>query len=161
MLIDRYVNTFYLLQSIKWFVYKLLLYFYYFIKFNMNYENISKRLNELKIEDFIWVIYIGIIFLSWFSNSLERKYFLNNDLESKEKYRKIITFIFIVLVIVYSYFLKESVDDLMNLKPDDSDNKKLLVFLSFLASLLIAISGVIFLFISFADEDLDVELAFN
>ena len=68
------------------------------IDFNMNYNELNDKLKELKIEDFIWVIYIGIIILSWYSNALERRYYVYNDLESKEKYRKIIIFIFSILV---------------------------------------------------------------
>ena len=131
------------------------------IKFNMNYESLNNKLNQLKIEDFIWLIYIFIIFLSWYSNTLERKYFIYNDLESKEKYRKIIIFIFSILVIVYIYFLKDSYEDLKNLNIYDTDKKKNLTTLSFVASLLIAISGFIFLYIAYEDEDLNVELAFN
>jgi len=102
----------------------------------MNYsaEEISERLKELKIEDFIWVIYIGIIFLSWFSNHLERKYFQNNDIDARNKYRSIIILIFSVLIVIYIYFLKEAYEDLKNKKPTDTDQRKLLVFLSFLAS---------------------------
>ena len=48
-----------------------------------------------------------------------------------------------------------------DLKPTDSDKKKLFVFLSFLGSLLILVSGLIFLYIAINDEDIDVELAFN
>ena len=124
-------------------------------------EDISNRLRELKTEDFIWIIYIAIIFLSWMSNHIERKYFLNNDLKAKEDYRKIITIIFSILVIIYVYFLLESINDLKGLKESDSEKKKLLIFLSFLGSLLILISGLIFLYISINDEDLSVELAFN
>ena len=127
----------------------------------MNYESLNNKLNQLKIEDFIWLIYIFIIFLSWYSNTLERKYFIYNDLESKEKYRKIIIFIFSILVIVYIYFLKDSYEDLKNLNIYDTDKKKNLTTLSFVASLLIAISGFIFLYIAYEDEDLNVELAFN
>ena len=39
--------------------------------------------------------------------------------------------------------------------------KKELITLSFIASLLIAISGFIFLYIAINDEDINVELAFN
>jgi len=127
----------------------------------MNYEALDKKLKQLKIEDFIWLIYIGIILLSWYSNSLERKYFIYNDLESKEKYRKIIIFIFSILIVVYLYFLKDSYDDVQNLNRYDSEKTKKLIFLSFIASLLIAISGFIFLYIAVEDEDLNVELAFN
>lgn len=127
----------------------------------MNYDEIQDRLKEIKTEDFIWIIYIGIIFFSWYSNSLERKYFKYNDLESKEKYREIMIIIFIVLTIIYLYFLKDSIDSIRNLKETDTDKKKTLVYLSFIASLLIFISGIIFLFIAISDEEVDVELAFN
>ena len=127
----------------------------------MEYNDVNERLKELKIEDFIWVIYIGIIFLSWIANSLEGKYFLFNDLISKEKYREIITIIFSILVIVYFYFYKESVSDINKLKESDTDKKKIITIISSIASLLILISGVIFLIVAILDEDLDVELAFN
>lgn len=126
-----------------------------------NTQELNEKLKELKIEDFIWLIYIGIIFLSWYSNTLERKYFIQNDLNSKEKYRKIITTIFTILIVVYLYFLKDSIDEIKKIKPTDTQKKKDLVYLSFIGSLLIAISGFIFLYISVVDENLDVELAFN
>ena len=127
----------------------------------MNYEEINEKLKILNTEDYIWLIYIGIIFMSWYSNSLERKYFTENDIESKTKYQKIMVLIFTILFVIYLYFLKESINDIKNLKPWDTPKKKNLVYLSFLGSLLIAISGFIFLYISIVDENLDIELAFN
>ena len=127
----------------------------------MDYNKLNDKLKQLNIEDFIWVIYIGIILLSWYSNNLERKYYINNDNISKEEYRKIIIVIFSILIIVYLYFLKSSYDDVKNIKTTDSNKKKELLYLSFIASLLIAISGIIFLYIAINDEDLNVELAFN
>ena len=127
----------------------------------MNYDELSKKLNQLKIEDYIWLIYIGIIFTSWYSNTLERKYFVYNDLKSRDKYRKVMIFIFSILIIVYLYFLKDSFDDIKNLSYYDTEEKRNLTYLSFIASLLIAISGFIFLYIAIKDEGIDVELAFN
>ena len=127
----------------------------------MNYDELSKKLNQLKIEDFIWVIYIIIIIISWYSNTLERKYFVYNDLKSRDKYRKLMIFIFSILIIIYLYFLKNSFNDIKNLNYYDTEEKKNLTYLSFIASLLIAISGFIFLYIAIKDEDIDVELAFN
>ena len=127
----------------------------------MNYKELNEKLKELKIEDFIWLIYIGIIFLSWYSNFLERKYFVFNDQVSKEKYRKIIIFIFSILVIVYFYFLNDSYNSYKNIKPNATEKERELLFLSFVGSLFIAISGLIFLYIALEDEDLNVELAFN
>ena len=127
----------------------------------MNYDELNEKLKQLKTEDFIWLVYIGIIFMSWYSNNLERKYFIYNDLECREKYRKTLILIFSILIVVYLYFLKDSLDDLQSLKACDSSKKKKLTFLSFVGSLLIAISGVIFLYIAYMDEEIDVELAFN
>lgn len=127
----------------------------------MNYDELNKKLKQLKIEDFIWLIYIVIIIMSWYSNTLERKYFINNDLQSREKYRKIMILIFSILIIVYLYFLKDSFDDLKNIRLDDSNKVKNLTYLSFIGSLLIAISGFIFFYIAIKDEELNVELAFN
>ena len=127
----------------------------------MDYEQINSKLKQLKIENFIWVIYIFIIFLSWFANSLEKKYFIYNDNYSKDKYRHIMIFIFSILIVVYYYFLQHSYKDYKNLSKNDSCKKQTLIFLSFLASLLIFISGLIFLYIAYKDESLEVELAFN
>lgn len=124
-------------------------------------SRIDEKLRQIRIEDFIWVIYIGIIALSYYSNFLERKYYVFNDLESKDKYRNIIILIFSILLIVYFYFLYDSYKSVKDLKIFDSEKKKRLVYLSFLASLLIFISGSIFLYIAFTDTDLNVELAFN
>lgn len=130
------------------------------ILYSMN-SRIDEKLRQIRIEDFIWVIYIGIIALSYYSNFLERKYYVFNNLESKDKYRNIIILIFSILLIVYFYFLYDSYKSVKDLKSFDSEKKKRLVYLSFLASLLIFISGSIFLYIAFTDTDLNVELAFN
>ena len=126
----------------------------------MNYE-LNNKLKQIKIEDYIWVIYIGIIFLSWYSNYLEKNYYLYNDLNSKNKYRYTLIFIFAILLIVYFYFLKSAYEDYKNLKENDSNQKKNLVILALLGSLFVFLSGLIFLYIAIKDQDLSVEIAFN
>lgn len=127
----------------------------------MSKEELYNKLKQLNIEDFIWIIYIGIIFFSWFANSLERNYFITGNNSSKEKYRTIMIIIFSILVIVYIYFFLDSLEDLKSLNETDSKKKKDLVSLSFIGSTLILISGLIFLYIAIQDEELNVELAFN
>lgn len=121
--------------------------------------DVNNRLKEIKIENYIWIIYIGIIILSYYSNSLEEDYLINNNLISKEKYRTIMIIIFSILVIVYFYFLQDSYDSIKNIHNIDESNY--LYYLSFIASLMIFISGLIFLYIIIRDKDLNVELAFN
>ena len=124
-------------------------------------NDIQNRLKEIQIEDFIWIIYLGIIALSFYSNYLEKDFFLNNNINSKNKYRSIILLIFSILVIVYAYFLYDSYRSIKSLNNNENDKTKLLTYLSFYASLLIFISGLIFLYIAINDENLNIELAFN
>ena len=63
-----------------------------------------KRLEDIKIENIVWIIYIGIIILSWYANSKEKKYLLYNDLLSKKEYQNLLILIFTILVIIYFYF---------------------------------------------------------
>lgn len=119
------------------------------------------RLEDIKIENFIWVIYIGIIILSWYANSKEKKYILYNDQKSKKEYQNLMIFIFTVLVIVYYYFTNDSYDTIKKLNIYDTDKKKKLTYASFIGSLLILISGFIFLIIAILDDEIDTEIAFN
>ena len=63
----------------------------------MRNEELDRKLRQLRIEDYIWLIYIGIIFISWYSNSLERKYFIYNDLNCRAAYRKTLILIFSIM----------------------------------------------------------------
>ena len=127
----------------------------------MNYEELNSKLKDIKIEEFVWIIYIGIIIYSFYSNSLERKYLLTGNSLYKKKYRKTLIVIFSVLTIIYYYFFKDSYNSVINLKEDETEKTKNLVYLSYLASTLIFISGIIFLYIAYNDENMDVEIAFN
>ncbi len=119
------------------------------------------RLKEIDIENFVWFIYIGIIFLSWYANSKEKKFILYDDLKSRDQYREIMIFIFIVLCIIYYYFMKSGYEDYLELKCFNWDKRKTLRYASFIGSLLVFISGIIFLVIIFLDQDIDTEIAFN
>ncbi len=127
----------------------------------MNYHELNNKLKEINTEDYIWLIYLGIIALSWYSNSLEREYFLTNNLYCKDKYQEIIIIIFTVLIVIYLYFFNASLESIHELKPNDNLKKRKLTELSAIASLLIVISGIIFLYIAYTDTDIDVEIAFN
>ncbi len=119
------------------------------------------KLKDIEIENKIWIIYIGIIILSWYANSKEKTFLLYNDEKTKKEYQNLLILIFSILVIIYYYFAKDSYDKLININEFDSDKKKHLLYLSFIASFLILISGIIFLNIAIQDDQIDVELAFN
>lgn len=119
------------------------------------------KLNDIHTENIVWVIYIGIIILSYYANSKEVKYLLFDDQNSKRDYRSLMILIFCILVIIYFHFTKNSYDDYIDLKDSPNDRIMNLHFASFIASTLVLISGVIFLYIVIVDENIDVEIAFN
>ena len=127
----------------------------------MNNNQKIERLEDIKIENFIWIIYIGIIIISWYANSKEKKYILYNDEKSRKQYQNLMILIFTILLIIYYYFTKEGYDDIKNLKYNDTNKKITLTYLSFIGSFLILLSGIIFLLIAVLDENIDTEIAFN
>ena len=120
-----------------------------------------ERLKDIKVENIVWFIYIGIIFLCFYANSKEKKYILYNDNIAKKEYQNIMILIFTILVIIYYHFSKDSYEDLENLNEKDSEKKKNLTFMSFIGSVLVLLSGLIFLTIVIIDDNIDTEIAFN
>lgn len=123
-------------------------------------NNKEKRLKQIQNENYIWIIYLIIIALSYYSNSLEKKYFLNNNIQSKEKYRKINTFIFTSLVLIYAYFEKDALNSFID-KSNKTKKKEKYDTLIFIATTAVLISGFIYLYIIIDDKNIDTEIAFN
>lgn len=120
-----------------------------------------KRLEDIKIENIVWIIYIGIIILSWYANSKEKKYLLYNDLLSRKEYQNLLILIFTILVIIYFYFAKSGYEDILNLTSYDSPKKQMLTKFAFIGSFLILVSGIIYLILAILDDEIEIELAFN
>lgn len=120
-----------------------------------------KRLEDIKIENIVWIIYIGIIILSWYANSKEKKYLLYNDLLSKKEYQNLLILIFTILVIIYFYFAKSGYEDILNLTSYDSPKKQMLTKFAFIGAFLILVSGIIYLILAILDDEIEIELAFN
>lgn len=96
------------------------------------------RLNDIKTENIIWVIYIFIIVLGFIANNYETNYIKYNDNKSKDNYRNLMLLIFSILVIVYFRILKDSLRDVK--KTSYLNNKvSKLNKLSFIGSLYIMI----------------------
>lgn len=127
----------------------------------MNNEELENRLKEINIEDFIWIIYMIIIILSFYANEIEKNYFLTQNETLKKEYQNLMILIFSVLLIVYGYFVYDGYTDINQLKNSDSETKIKFTYISFIASILILISGILFLYIAISDEEIETEIAFN
>ena len=47
----------------------------------------SEILKEIETENFVWIIYLFIIGLSFLANKFEKDYYINGNIDDKEKYR--------------------------------------------------------------------------
>lgn len=119
------------------------------------------RLEDIRIENYIWIVYLVIIGISYYANYKEKRYILYDDDVSKREYQNLLILIFSILVVVYFYFVWDSYKDVVDLDYMDSFKKVALTYASFVGSLLVFVSGVIFLVIAILDEEIDIEIAFN
>ncbi len=119
----------------------------------------NERIKKINTENNIWIIYLGIIFLSFLANYYEKDYFINNNTNSKNIYRKLNILVFIILLLVYSYFENDAIKSFKNKNKSNKQYKY--DNLSLIASTLVLISGIIFLYILIVDKDLLEEIAFN
>lgn len=124
-------------------------------------NNKEEILKQIDIENFIWIIYLGIILLCFISNDFEKQYYETNNSDAKESYRLLNIIIFCIVFLVYIYYFLGSYNSVINLKDTDSSNAKLFNTLNFVASLLVVIAGGIFLYIAVSDDDLTTEIAFS
>lgn len=123
-------------------------------------KNKEEILRTIEIENYIWIIYLVIIFLSFMANKEEVNYFINNDMQSKSNYRKLIIIIFSINLGIYYYFFISEYETYKNLSPYDTESKKFFETINFISNTLILIACVIFLIIAIFDKELETEIAF-
>lgn len=123
--------------------------------------NNSPILKEIETENFIWIIYLFLIGLSFLANKFEKDYYINGNITDKEKYRIINIFVFTVALIIYIYFFKGNIDAVNKLNCGDSYDKIFFNKLNLFSTSLIVIAGIIFLYIAINDKNLETEISFN
>jgi len=123
-------------------------------------ENKSEILKEIEIENYIWIVYLGLIIFSFWSNNEERKYIIFGDISAKENYRNSLVLVFSIASIIYFYFFYSSYRSYKNLDKNDTESKKYFTVINLIATTLVLIAGILFLFIAIEDEELETEISF-
>lgn len=103
----------------------------------MNSKDI-KKLEELRIDDFIWGIYIFIVVMALISNAIERSSVYTKDPKDIQDYHSINIFLFVIAFLIYLYFLKTQSEHF-------TEKKDLSTCLSLIATILLVISGSLFI----------------
>lgn len=64
----------------------------------------NETFNEVRVEDYIWIIYIFLAIFALVSNHYEKEYLKKHEKKDENIFRTINTEIFIVTFIIYIYF---------------------------------------------------------
>lgn len=117
-------------------------------------NDLDEMLNELRIEDFIWIIYIFLSIFALISNYFEKQYDITGNKKSKKTFRKINTTIFTITFFIYIYFVYLNLKNLKRLDPNSSPLRILTANSNFIAASLFLIGGTIYLLTSiFGDPE--------
>ena len=115
----------------------------------------SETLGELRIEDYIWLIYIFLAIFAIVSNHYERNYLKRHNKQAENLFRTINSEIFIISFFIYLYFVYINYKHLKEMTPNTSKKDYFFGNLGLVASIFFLIGGAISLYISLygADED--------
>lgn len=124
----------------------------------MNTETIN-RLNVIKRENLIYMIFLIILVLSYVANYIEKEYFINRSEEDKYKYYYLQIFIFSIIFLINIYYVYVSYKEVMSLSKYEYSKRKVYAYLDFIASLAAIVASGILLYIAIADVDIDAEIS--
>lgn len=117
--------------------------------------NANKRLDRLNKEDFIWLVYLFIIFEAFYANYLERQYIKNGCLISYQKEKQIDLQIAIIVFIIYLYFFYLALEDywLVINKPDNKGYQN--TTWQLVAAFLFLLGGIITIYLASKTNEID------
>ena len=121
-------------------------------------NELRSRLQEIKNEDVILLIFIILIIITYIANQHERNYFVNRVESSKKIYYYLQIIVFLSVVIINLYYIALSYQEVTNLPPNSSYKRRKYANLSLTASLVALVAGLIILYIAITDTEIDAEI---
>lgn len=117
--------------------------------------DIDSKLKQIKKENIVLFIYIILIILYYYGNTIEVNYLKYRNEIDKERYR---TILYIVFVVVFLISLVYSIFGLNELKENVGSRTYKLEELSVVVNLLALVAIGIYIYIIYKDKDLDLEV---
>lgn len=113
-------------------------------------ESLTEKLREIKISDYIFIIFIIISLSGIFADHEEKEDLIGKDPKGNEKAHKIRLIALTVSLLIYIYFLHTKI------KKRESITNKFLNNLDILASILFIIGGIIFLYNEYKGDSSEI-----
>lgn len=123
--------------------------------------NQNETLNEIRMEDYIWFIYIFLAIFAIISNHYERKYLEKHNKYDENSFRTINTSIFTITFFIYLYFVIINYKHIKKMNANATPRQIRIANAGFIAAVIFLIGGIINLLISiFGNDDDDFLLNF-
>ncbi len=117
--------------------------------------NIFKKLQRIRNENFIWIIYFFIAAFAILANQYESDFIATKNIYAYKKEKIIHITIFIVVFFIYLYFVLLFTEDLNNMEKNFNNPNYRNTFLQLIAALLFLIGGTIYLYQEIVANDLE------
>jgi len=108
-----------------------------------------RKLNLLKKEDFIWLVYYFVITASLISNFFERNYVIANNQNSLNKVKKINTTILIIAFLIYLYFVTLTIENFDILQANGTNKDIRIANERLIANILFLVAGAYAIYVDF------------
>lgn len=82
----------------------------------------NSKIKELRIDEWIWVVFIVLSILNICGDELEKKFYTSSDVKSDRIAKKIFTLTVIISFIIYIYLVKRNYDVVKKLKSRNCDS---------------------------------------
>ncbi len=105
--------------------------------------NIGVKLQRLKNEDLIWLIYFFIVIGALLSNEYEKNYLLTGNTSGQKKFKLLNITIFCVAFFIYLYFVLINYEDIQTLRQDATRKEVLNAHIGLISALLFLVAGAL------------------
>lgn len=105
--------------------------------------NIGVKLQRLKNEDLIWLIYFFIVIGALMSNNYEENYLKTGNSSNQKKYKVLNITIFCVAFFIYLYFVLINYEDVQTLRKDANRKEVLNAHIGLISALLFLVAGAL------------------
>jgi uncharacterized membrane protein YidH (DUF202 family) len=111
----------------------------------------TNKIQELKTDELIWIIFITISTLNIVADEYEKKYYLNNDQKKDTEAKKIFILTVTISLLIYIFFLNRNYKKVKDLKQNNKNYKTAEIRL--FGSLLIVVGVTCLLYFQIKNKD--------
>ncbi len=118
--------------------------------------NIGVKLQRIKEENLIWVVYFFIIIAALLSNAYETYFLKTKDYHQQKIFKTLNITIFCVAFFIYLYFVVISYQNIQELKETSTKKEVLSAHIQLIASLLFLVAGGLSIWAEINKDDFDI-----